>query len=184
MTELMDYSSKFDPEFSHDRFTKETLLKLLKAYSEHLIRIDGYWYLTVMDKWGDDEAFDCDLRVWEKAQLREVQEISSLLNIHGDDVATLMKYKQVSPWIWIYGREVDIKNNDHAIVTYHTCPTLSALEKEGTGREKRICHELEPKLMAIMAHYFNPNIRVTPLKLPPRKSNSDICCQWEFKLDR
>jgi len=34
-----------------------------------MLRIDGYWYLTVMNKWGNDEAFDCDIKVWEKAQL-------------------------------------------------------------------------------------------------------------------
>jgi len=38
--------------------------------------------------------------------------------------------------------------------------------------------------MNIIAHYFNPDIVVTPLKLPPRDPGSDIGCQWEFKLDR
>lgn len=41
MPELADYSSKFDPEFSHVKFSKETLLKLLKAYSEYIRRIDA-----------------------------------------------------------------------------------------------------------------------------------------------
>ena len=68
MSELIDYSGKFDPEFSHDKFTKETLLNLVKAYSEYMRRIDGFWYLTVKDKWGNDEAIDCDLRVWEKSK--------------------------------------------------------------------------------------------------------------------
>jgi hypothetical protein len=27
-------------------------------------------------------------------------------------------------------------------------------------------------------------MKVTALKLPPRKSEEDICCQWEFKIDR
>jgi hypothetical protein len=61
---------------------------------------------------------------------------------------------------------------------------LLALEREGQGREGLICQELEPKMMNTIAHYFNPNIEVTALQLPPRKGNSDICCQWEFKLDR
>lgn len=48
------------------RSNKETLLKLLKTHNEYMLRIDGFWYLTVMDKWGNDEAFDCDVRVWER----------------------------------------------------------------------------------------------------------------------
>ena len=184
MAELVDYSGKFDPKFSHDKFTRETLLKLLKMYSEYMLRIDGFWYLTVMDKWGNEEAFDCDVRVWEKAQLYETKTISSLLNIHGDDVLTVMKAMQASPWMWIYDYEMDVKSNEHAILTIRTCPTLLSLEKEGKGREKLICQEMEPKIMGIVAHYFNPNIRVTPLKMPPRKSKDEIPCKWEFKLEK
>lgn len=184
MAESVDYSGKFDPKFSHDKFTRETLLKLLKMYSEYMLRIDGFWYLTVMDKWGNKEAFDCDIRVWEKAQLYETKTISSLLNIHGDDVVTVMKAMQASPWMWIYDYEMDVKSNEHAILTIRTCPTLLSLEKEGKGREKLICQEMEPKIMGIVAHYFNPNIRVTPLKMPPRKSKDEIPCKWEFKLER
>jgi hypothetical protein len=184
MKELVDYSGKFDPRFSHDKFTKETILKLLKAYNEYILRIDAFWYLTVMNRWGNDEAVDCDIKVWEKAQLWEVQTISSLLNVHGDDVATLMKYMQVSPWMWIYRYDIDFKNSNHAILTINHCPSLLSIEKEGTGREKRICREVEPRLMGIMAHFFNPKIQVVPLKLPPRTDYNDCCCQWEFKLDR
>ncbi len=180
----VDYSGKFDPEFSNDKFTRETLLKLLKAYNEYILRIDGYWYLTVMDKWGNDEAFDCDVKVWERAQLYEVKLISQILNVQGDDVATLMKYMQVSPWMWIYKYDIDLKSPNHGVMTIHHCPTLLSLEKEGTGREKLICQEMEPKVMGIMAHYFNPDIKVTGLKLPPRTDYDDCCCQWEFKLDR
>ena len=184
MTKLRDYSGKFDPDFGHNKLSRDALLKLLKGYSEYILRIDGHWYLTVMQKWGNDAAFDCDVMVWEKLALYEMRMISSLLNIYGDDVVTVMKAMQVSPWMWTYECATDIKSNDHAITTCHNCPTLLALEKEGKGREKLICQELEPKLMGIMAHFFNPDIKVTPLKLPPRKSSNEICCQWEFKLER
>lgn len=180
--EQTDYGGKFDRNFNHEIFTKGTLLKLLKAYNEYMLRIDGYWYLTVMNKWSNDEAFDCDVKVWEKAQLFEMKTISSLLNIHGDDVETLMKYIQVSPWMWIYRYDIDLKNPNHSIMTIHHCPTLISLEKEGTGREKQICRDFEPKIMGIMAGFFNPDIRVTGLKLPPRTDYDDVCCQWEFKL--
>ena len=184
MVKLLDYSGKFDPNFNYDKFRRETLLKLLRTYSEYLLRIDGYWYLAAMEKWGNDEAFDCDVKAWEKIQLWELQAISSALNIHGDDVVTVMKYQQANPWMWIYDYEIDIKNDDHAIMTFRTCPTLFSLEEEGTGREKFICQDMEPKMMSIIAHYFNPNIKVTGLKVPPRTDYSDCCCQWEYKLER
>ena len=184
MPELVDYSGKFDPEFSHDKLTKETLLNLLKAGSEYLRRIDGFWYLAVMEKWGNDEAVDCDVRVWEKSEAYEIRTLSNLLNIHGDDVATLVKYLQVQAWSWINHPEIDMKNNNHATVAFRTCPTLFAIEKEGKGRERQQCHVVCSKGLGRNASHFNPNIKVTPLKLPPRESNNDICCQWEFKLGR
>ena len=184
MAELVDYSGKFEPGFSHDKFTKETLLNLLKAGSEYLRRIDGFWYLIVADKWGNDEAIDCDLRVWKKIKLYEIRTISNLLNIHGNDVVTVMKYLQVNPWTWIRDRIIDIKNDNHAILTIRTCPTLSSLEKEGTGRERQQCRVVCSRIIGFNTSHFNPNIKVAPLKLPPRENDNDICCQWEFKLER
>ena len=99
VAELVDYSGKFDPEFSHDKLTKETLFNLLKAGSEYLRRIDGFWYLIVADKWGNNEAIDCDLMVWEKSRPYSIKTLTKLLNIRGDDVVALMKYLQVNPWI-------------------------------------------------------------------------------------
>ena len=184
MPELVDYSGKFDPKFSYDKFSKETLLKLLKAYSECMQRIDGFWYLAVMGKWGNDEALDCDVSVWDKAKRSEMRTISNLLNINGHDVATVVKYLQVQPWSWINHAEIDIKNNNHAILVSRQCPTLASIEKEGKGREKQQCGIACSKILPFVSSYFNPNIKVTPLKLPPRKNKNDICCQWEFKLER
>ncbi len=184
MSDLIDYSGKFDPKFSFDKFSKETLLKVLKAYCEYMRHIDSFWYLTVADKWGNDEAIDCDIRAWEKSKAYEVRTLSNLLNIHGDDVATLMKLIQVSPWAWIQDRVIDIKDNNHAVVTVRACPILFAIEKEEKGREMEQCHVACSKIIGFNASYFNPKIKVTPLKLPPRKSKNDICCQREFKLER
>lgn len=183
MPDMIDYNGPFDPDFSHDKLSNETLLKLLKAYAEYMLRIDGYWYLAVMDKYGDDEAFDCDMKVWQKGMLYELKALTSVFNIVGTDVATVMKAIQVSPWMWNYRYEIDIRNSNHAIVTFHTCPTLFALEKEGTGRENRICQEIEPMILGTTARFFNPDIKVNGLRVPPRTTYDDICCQWEFMLD-
>jgi hypothetical protein len=185
MPKLADYSGKFDPKFSHDKLKRDTLLRIVKAYAEYLYKVDGNWYLAVKNKWGNAGAFDCDVDVWEKKlQLYDLDMVTSVLNIHGDDVIPVMKYFQVTPWTYINEQEIEIKNNNHAILTIRTCPALLAIEKEGTGREKLICQELTPNLFTMIAHYFNPNMKVNGLKVPPRTNYEDCCCQWEFKLDR
>jgi len=183
MSEQLDYSGPFDPEWSPEKLSREALLRLLKAYSDYIYRIDASWYVTVKNRLGNEEAFACDRHVWEKKlQAYEMKLMTKALNIHGDDVVAVMKYMQATPWAAIDERHIEIKTNNHAIFTVRNCPTLAALEKEGTGREKQICEDLTASLFTKIAHYFNPKIKVTGLKVPPRKTYSDCCCQWEFRL--
>lgn len=184
MTELFDYSGEFDPDFSHENLSKETLIGLLEAYSDYILKIDGFWYLKVMEQWGNDEARECDIRVLERGKQFELKAITELLKIEGDDVAALMRYMQVNPWTHSYGYEIDLKSNDHAILTHHTCPTLAALEKEGKGREARQCQEVDARFFRVIADFFNPDMQIIPIKVPPRTDYSDVCCVWEFKLER
>ncbi|MFC1970220.1 DUF6125 family protein [Chloroflexota bacterium] len=182
MKELIDYSGEFDPSIKYDDFSKGFLLKLLNAYSEYLLRVDGFWYLTVKERMSDEEAFTCDRKVWEKLQIYELETTCKLFKIQGNDVATMMKGMQMSPWMWIYKYDIELKSPNHGLLTITHCPTLLALEKEGQGREKNICQMLEPDLFKLIADFFNPKIEVQALKIPPRKSKDEICCQWDFSL--
>lgn len=103
MAELTDYSGEFEQEFNFDRFNKQTLLKIIRAYSDYMIKVDAFWFLTMMDKWGNDEAVDCDIKqLRDLSKPYEKKAIAGMLNIRGNDVATVMKTIQVSPWgqIW------------------------------------------------------------------------------------
>ena len=182
MKELIDYSGEFDPSIKYDDFSKGFLLELLNAYSGYILRVDGFWYLTVKERRGDEEAFACDTQVWEKMQVYELEMTCKLFKIQGNDVATMMKALQMSPWMWIYKYDIELKSPNHSILTITHCPTLLALEKEGEGREQTICQVLEPKLFRLIADFFNPKIEVQALKIPPRKSKDEICCQWDFSL--
>jgi len=184
MTKLLsDYSGPFDPDFSHEKLSREALLKILKENSDYLRRLDGTWYIKVMDKCGNDIAFECDYEIWVKFILHELRSACKLMNIKGNDVETLMKAMQSTSWMWVHNRTFELKSKNHGIITYRNCQTLQHLEKEGMGRERQICHILEKKLFELTAQYFNPRIKVNALKLPPREKGSDISCQWEYKLE-
>jgi len=181
--DLMDYSGDYDPGFSHQKLSRETLLKLIDVYCEYIRKIDGFWYVIVMDRWGNDQAVDCDIAVWERVKPFELKVITEALNIRGHDVISFMKYAQASPWVALTDYTIDIKNENQAVLTHQACPTLFALEREGTGREERQCREIDARFFRMMAQFFHPNMEASPLKLPPRKNSTDICCQWKFKLD-
>jgi hypothetical protein len=105
------------------------------------------------------------------------------MKIKGNDVATMMKAIQVSPWGQAWDRIIDLKNKNYATLTTPLCPTLLALEKEGRGRERSICQVCGKTNLGTQAQLFNQNIKVQPLKLPPRKSKDEIACRWEFTLE-
>ena len=180
---LSDYSGPFIPNFSHEKLDREALLRILKQNSDYLRRLDATWYVTVMKKRGNELAFECDTEIWEKFINYELDTVCKALNIHGSDVETLIKAMQATPWMWVHNRTFEMPEKNRALITYRDCQTLFHLEKEGTERWGTICHDLERRLFELTAEYFNPKIKVTALKLPPRKRGNNICCQWEFKLE-
>jgi hypothetical protein len=116
-------------------------------------------------------------------EVHDVRSTCELYGIKGNDVEALIKATQMSPYAWVLDRHFELKGPRLGIWTVTRCPTLLALEKEGEGRESRICGQVETRLFEIRAKAINPKMKVTPLKLPPRKSKDEIACQWEFSLD-
>jgi len=182
---LDDYSKEFQSNLKLEDFSYDVIVKLLRLYAQLYIGIDGFWYLAVMERNGNDEALACDFLAWERGNKYEMRKITEALNIRGNDLIALMKTLQISPWFQHIKYRFDVSNDESNItltVTY--CPTLDALEKEGKGREVQICGTFEPVSFRNCASFFNPNIQVEPTTPLPRKRKDDICCQWLFSLKR
>jgi uncharacterized protein DUF6125 len=180
MRKLKDYSGNIKPGIRLEDFTPETLARMVKLYSKLYQAMDGFWYLTIMDKINNETAFNMDVDTWRKVCPYEMKRITETLNISGNNVAALMKAIQFTPWFMSSEYIVEMINENHAILTVTKCTTLTALEKEGQGREIEICTVFEPMVFQLYANYFNPDITVQYLVAPPRASSSGICCQWEF----
>lgn len=182
MPQLEDYSGEFKPTLRPRDFSHEALEKLITTYAQLYKALDGFWYLTVMNRSGNDEALTCDIAVWEKLCLYEMEKITRAFNITGKDVQSLMKAFQLSPWSWNIKYEFEIMGDNHIIWKVNHCPTVNALEREGKGRENDICNNVEVRLNQLYASFFSPDIIVTCLKTPPRKDKDDCYCRWEFKM--
>ena len=182
MSKLTDYSGSLLPEIDFKDFSHETLVKLLVMYAKLYIAIDGFWYMTVMDKVGNDIALDCDIKAWTIMSKYEKKRIGEALNIEGNDVLSFIKTLQFSPWFIHTKYRLDVENTNDIVMNVTYCPTLDALEKEGKGRQKDICSVFEPKVFRNYASLFNPKIEVRPLSPLPRENREDVCCRWSFKL--
>jgi hypothetical protein len=182
LNKLSDYSGEFLPNLKPNDFSHNTLVELLKLYSQLYRVLDGLWYRTVQERLGDKEALACDLQVWESNCKHEMARIKRQLKIRGNDVTALMKAIQLCPFAVVSKLNIEIKDKNRAIFTVTYCPTLDALEAEGKGKEAEVCDAIGPKTRKAYASFINPDIEVKCLKSPPRKSKDDICCQWEFSL--
>jgi len=184
MKELSDYSGDFKQDIQFKDFSKESLIDLLNMYCRFYKAIDGFWYLTVMNKVDEKTAIECDIAVWDKQFRYEMKRITQLLNIKGKDLTAFLKCFQFNPWSWNAKYKIEFINNNSALWTVFRCPTIESLEKEGKGRDKVFCKSVETRMFESFVKSFNPDITVKYLKLPPRQTKEDICCQWEFKLNK
>ena len=180
MGKLIDYSGDFLPDLKLSDFSPDTLVQLLKLYSKLYMAMDGFWYLSVKGRAGDKEALACDIKVWEDMVKYETLMIKRQLKIRGSDIASLMKVTQLCPWFQLTTSNIEIKDSRRAILTVASCPTLESLEAKSEGTEYETCNVVCRKINESIAAHFSPNIEVRCLKLPPRGSRDDICCQWEF----
>lgn len=166
-----------------EEMSRDTLIRLVKAYCRLYQVVDAHWYLSIQDKWGINAALDCDFWVWERLPKSEVEAISKLLGIEGKkDLDSLVKLFLTVPMNMTTDYKIEYLTPDRAVVTFTFCPVLRALEKEGRGREEDICRNLDIMIFRNYAKHFNPAILVNPVLLPPRPNQTAPACTWEFSV--
>jgi len=163
--------------------SRDSLLKLANLYSKLYIALDGFWYVAVMERMGNDKALECDLTAWQYRVADEVEKLTGLLNIVGNGVSDVMKFFQVALWFQQMKYEIQLRHAKDAILTITHCPTLEALENEGQNRHIHICNVVDRQGFQRISNFFNPTINVECLTPLPRKHPSDTPCKWRFWLD-
>jgi hypothetical protein len=197
--ELKDYSGPFVHHVAYTDFSKEMLARLLKAYAKLYVLIDGLWLTKARQELGEEKAMAWDHEIWEKIVTQfEARWISEAAGIKGNSPVNIAKTFQMLPdgvsTQSVYFGEFTIEEDGNRVTFDVTsCPSLFYHERHGldkvigdgtSGNVSGACGigGLEDVCMNAYAHYFNPEMEVRILKLPPRKSKDDICCTWEFTI--
>jgi hypothetical protein len=182
MDELKDYSGPYISNLKLEDFSKETLVKLWQGTSKLFMGIAGIYLSDLRAKDGDKIAYDMDSEVWRKMIPLELKFVTRAMNIQGNDVATVFKFLQC--YACAGGQmdmELDLKNKNHGILTVKRCRPLEYLERNNEiVAGKHMC-DMDLWGWQLQATIINPDIKVTCLKMPPRKSGEEITCQWEYK---
>jgi len=195
MAELEDYSGEFNAELTLPDFSKEALMRLLVAAGKLYLGIDGVWTGLMRKKYGDKAAFDFDKEVWFSKGLElDIKQTCEAMNIEGNDIPTLFKYLQFGPaFSVIYVGpppefeprvQFELKNKSHGIMTVTRCNSLEYFERhKDTALQKLACEEIDLPAFKWIAKRFNPKRECEPIKLPPRKSDKEAACRWEFRME-
>ena len=187
MKEMKDYSGPYIPNLKYEDFSKEVLVKLLRAYSRECNVLPTYWASEVRQRLGQDAEKECLLSTWKRIGKYETGWAMEAANIKGNDVETYVKVTQLMGSFaqGYYKYEFDLKNKNHAILTIHYCPAFNAMEKAGDMAWLNwVCTVLEHEAMKEYVKPVNPAIQVKRLRAGPRKSQDEVHCQWEFKLEK
>jgi len=182
MDKMNDYGGEYKPGLDLAELSPEALVRLAKLYSRLYSAADGFWYLALKEMHGNDAALKADMWVWDRLTQHEMKLITREFNIEGNDITTLLKALQLSPWFQFVEVETKIESDTSALFTVTRCKTLEYMEREGEGREEQICGIMESRTLQAYASYFNPDIRVECLQRPPGQQEPGICCRWRFHV--
>ena len=183
MSDLKNYSSEFRPDFQFSDFSKEFLTELLRFYGRAYMAVDGFWYIGVKNLVDNDMALKVDHWVWDKTTRFELKRLIPLAGIEGDGIDSLFKFLQLVPWMNVAEYRLELESPKRGLMVVTRCSILEGMEKEGDGRERFICSEVDAAVLRQYATFINPAIKVEPLVLPPREDKQGLCCKWEFTLE-
>lgn len=187
MNEINDYSGAFRPELKLSDFSKEALIQLVRAAAKCYGAQTLYWYNAAKELYGEEIADKLQEHVWLKggASEAELRNVCNALKISGNDIASYFKFLQVTPIdATMMDLDFHLKDANHGTLTVTRCYVLSLLERmQDLSFQRNLCEVIDAAGFQLGGTWFNPRMKVTPVKLPPRQSKTDIACKWEFEIE-
>jgi hypothetical protein len=195
MGEMNDYSGPLRCDLhanvSIAAFSKDAIIRMALETDKLLLCFGGCWNTLNRRIFGEETATEMDREVWlERATPQVVARLRKLFNIQGNNVASFLKFLQIEPLFATSVVEYSLATDNLATVTVHRCRALEYLERHGeTVLQKHAC-DTHASGLARSALNFYRDLKVRPLKLPPReitfgragRNQPPIACQWEIKL--
>ena len=186
MKELRDYSGELKPDAGYQDLAKEVLQGLVLVGVKELLLMNGLFRNAITKRWGNDAALECDCEVWAGIARHEIRMTREVLGIPGDDLVTFVKCLQFMPSTGpsgpLYDWSFEFESPRRVVLTFKKCPALEYFEKTQPEGIRDLCQVVEPAAARAYADAINPEIKMIPLKLPPRESPAEIACQWAYEL--
>jgi hypothetical protein len=181
------YTGLFTPDSNTAELSKPEIVTWLLGSHEYLLQCIEAWATQITVRYGLDVMFDIQWTLWGESVLPGVKRLKAeRLGISGNTVADWMKDLQVDATA-MPGKAFDLSfempEPDVGIMTFNRCVAVDQWESMGRPDIlQKNCHSTCPKSMIVTTKFYNPNMKVEILAIPPRKDPGDVCCKWRFSM--
>jgi hypothetical protein len=181
------YTGLFSPRAEAIDLDKPALVRWFLGSHEYLLQCIEAWASQLVVSDGLDEMFDIQYTLWGDTVLPGVKKLKeSYLGITGDGVQDWMKDLQLDATALpgkAFDLDFEMPEDEVGIMSFNRCVAVD--QWEGMGRPdilEKNCHSTCPKSMIVTTKFYNPNMKVDILAIPPRKHEGDVCCKWQFSM--
>ncbi len=184
---LENYYGPFKADLRMTDFSREQLARMQLMAHEYFLLLIEAWAKEVAMRHGMDEMQEIQLALWGGGVLEETKAIKAkYMGDLGNDVAAFMKDIQIDTTSLprkYFEQTFVMPEKDVGIMTFVRCKAVD--DYEALGRPdilEKHCQSTCPDSMIKTAKYYNPNMKVEILAIPPRKSKDDVCCKWRLSM--
>ncbi|MFX1297424.1 MAG: DUF6125 family protein [Promethearchaeota archaeon] len=152
--------------------------KFVRLIRSALTAIDGLWFLEVENKFGFDDAFEMDIKVWKRYGPIIIKRIKKVFSIEDNTLESFLRILEVLCAMDGTQFIIEEKTLDKAVIRVQYCPWWENLKR--SKREKLVrCDIVDRDIFPEWAKAFNPKVKFELTKSLPDGHDT---CEWLISL--